>query len=169
MENNKKQMWLTCVLFAVYMLVLVWIILFKMQLSVYDLTEIRNLNLIPFGEMLVLNGKPDFGEVFKNCLIFVPMGLYLSMLNKGNSKVTSVLFIAAVSCCLELLQYIFAIGASDITDFLANTVGGILGMLLYCLFGKVLKEKTCLVLNVFALICTVAFIVLFVLILAANI
>ena len=90
MDNkNNRQLWLTLVLFSIYLLVMVWIILFKGQFSLADLPEIRNLNLIPFGEMQIVNGKPNFGEVWQNCLIFLPFGLYLGMLSFGKSKKTA--------------------------------------------------------------------------------
>ena len=77
-ERQKKRM--LRVLAAVYLAALVWIILFKMALSPEQLPRLRNVNLIPFGDALVVNGKADYGEVFQNLLIFVPFGVYLQML-----------------------------------------------------------------------------------------
>ena len=133
-----------------------------------DLPEIRNINLIPFGEMQIVNGKPNFGEVWQNCLIFLPFGLYLGLLNFGKSKKLQILIIAGVSLLLEIMQYVLAVGASDITDLLANTAGGILGILLYNVFSRLFKSKTQTVLNIVALICTIGFMALFVLIFAVN-
>ena len=50
MEERKKA-GLNCLvpfLFAVYLILLVWIILFKLQLSIHELDRIRSINLIPF-------------------------------------------------------------------------------------------------------------------------
>lgn len=49
--KKKKRAGINCLvpfLFAVYMVLLVWIILFKLQLSIHDLDTVRNINLIPF-------------------------------------------------------------------------------------------------------------------------
>ena len=69
---------------------------------------------------------------------------------------------------LEIMQFLLAVGASDITDFLANTAGGILGILLYNVFSRCFKAKTQTILSVTALVCTMAFMVLLVMILSAN-
>lgn len=54
MLNSKK---LTRGLLIVYLAALIWIIIFKMQLSFQGLPHLRNINLIPFAESMVTNGK----------------------------------------------------------------------------------------------------------------
>lgn len=39
-----------------YLIVLTWIIIFKLQFSFENLPHIRNINLIPFGESVIING-----------------------------------------------------------------------------------------------------------------
>ena len=39
--------------------------------------------------------------------------------------------VAGVSLAFELLQYAFALGVSDITDLMGNTLGGVIGIALY--------------------------------------
>ncbi|MFK4934083.1 VanZ family protein [Lactococcus formosensis] len=41
-----------------------------------------------------------------------------------------------VSLFVEILQFIFGIGATDITDIITNTSGGLIGLLLYHAFQK---------------------------------
>ncbi|MEM5817440.1 MAG: VanZ family protein [Desulfitobacterium hafniense] len=45
------------------------------------------------------------------------------------------------SLALETLQFVLAIGATDITDLIANSSGGLMGMGLYALLLKVGKGK----------------------------
>ena len=72
---------LTGVLLALYLAVLTWIILFKMQTDWTVLTTgVRTVNLIPFAGALVTNGQANYQEVFLNLVAFVPFGLYLSLL-----------------------------------------------------------------------------------------
>ena len=47
-----------------------------------------------------------------------------------------------ISLALELLQYCFYLGGSDITDVITNTLGGLAGILIFTVMRKFLKEKT---------------------------
>jgi glycopeptide antibiotics resistance protein len=67
---------------------------------------------------------------------------------------------AGVSLLFELIQYIFTIGGSDITDLISNTLGGVIGIGFYIVFSRILKEKTNKILNILALIGTICFILL---------
>jgi glycopeptide antibiotics resistance protein len=67
---------------------------------------------------------------------------------------------AAASLMFELIQYIFAIGGTDITDFLSNTLGGVAGAGFYVLCSKLFKEKTTRILNIVALVGTIGIILL---------
>ena len=62
-----------------------------------------------------------------------------------------------MSLSYEIIQYIFAIGASDITDLIGNTLGGICGIFVYmiirCLFKN--DKKINKILNILASIGTV--------------
>lgn len=69
MKKNK----LLIFLLTIYILILTWIILFKMQLSFVALPYIRSINLIPFAESVIVNGKIYFGEIIDNLIIFIPV------------------------------------------------------------------------------------------------
>lgn len=74
-------------------------------------------------------------EILFNILIFIPFGFFMgrfserSFLGKWGT-------IFLVSLFVETLQYIFGIGATDITDIITNTSGGLMGLLLYHAFQK---------------------------------
>lgn len=46
-----------------YLIVLTWIIVFKMQLDFSEFAHYRHVNLIPFGGALVVNGRIDVSEI----------------------------------------------------------------------------------------------------------
>ena len=62
MKNNRQRN-LTKILFAVYFLILVWILLFKMSFSLYELYKNRSINLIPFMGSVVVNGRIYINEI----------------------------------------------------------------------------------------------------------
>ena len=57
-EPNKRINYLVPFLFAIYIALLVWIILLKLQFSISELDTIRKINLIPFHYDNVI--VPDF-------------------------------------------------------------------------------------------------------------
>lgn len=160
---------LTIGLLVIYLIVMTWIILFKMSFSFQELPDFRNINLIPFSQSVITNGQVYTSEIIMNVLIFVPFGIYLSMLKPDWKFIKKVTIIAAVSLSYEIAQYIFAIGGTDITDFIGNTLGGVIGIGIYYVLSRfVTKGYTNKLLNILASIGTIGFIVLFGLIFIAN-
>ncbi|MFU0825928.1 MAG: VanZ family protein [Lachnoclostridium sp.] len=62
-----------------------------------------------------------------------------------------------ISLGIEVLQFVFAIGATDITDLTGNTFGGIVGIGVFYLLSKVFKNKTNDIINILALISTIIY------------
>jgi glycopeptide antibiotics resistance protein len=109
-----------------------------------------------------VNNRIEFSEIYDNILVFVPFGLYVSMLKSNWSFLKKVAPIAGVSLLYEVLQFIFSVGASDVTDLIGNTFGGIIGIAIYIVFRRLLKTdfKTNKILNIIALIGTICVIIL---------
>lgn len=129
------------VLFLIYLVLLVWIILFKLQFNISDLDTVRSINLIPFYYDKEIGAGFHVKEVLENLLIFAPMGIYLQMLLFKSRFRLKLLVIGGISLLLEVAQYTLAIGRSDITDLLTNTTGGLLGIALYCIVARLLKSR----------------------------
>ncbi|MCC0697048.1 VanZ family protein [Clostridioides sp. ES-S-0048-02] len=159
---KSKEYNITKGLFVVYIILLTWIILFKMQFDISSLEtmNLRNINLVPFAGSLIVNNRVDISEIILNVAIFVPFGIYLCILKEEFSFIKKIVPIFIISLVFETLQYIFAIGASDITDLIGNTLGGIIGIVVFMLLSKIFKHKTMKIINVLALIVT-AIVVLF--------
>lgn len=162
MKQNRK---LTKVLLMVYLLALTWIILFKLQMDFSNLRDMnyRSVNLIPFAGSGIVNDRVDVSEILLNVAAFVPFGIYVSMLKPDGGFWKKVLPIFCVSLFYEVMQYVLAIGGSDITDLIGNTLGGVFAGL-YRLFGK----KIIKILNILALIGTVAAVAFLALLVIAN-
>lgn len=125
--------------FALYIVLLVWLVVFKLEPRFWTLPQTgRSLNLIPFGASMMQNGGISISEIVYNALFFVPLGLYLSLLDITKKAWQGILVGALISIAFEALQYAFGIGASDITDVLMNTFGTAVGILI----GTRLKAKS---------------------------
>lgn len=164
--NSKK---ITKVLFLIYLIALIWIILFKMQFSLEYLPYIRNINLIPFAESVVVNGKIYFPEIVNNAIIFIPFGVFMCMLIEDKKAIKRIIPVLGTSLLLEIMQYILHIGATDITDLITNTFGGIIGIFIFEIFYKIFKEKTYKIINIISLIAAILIILLILIIIVSNI
>lgn len=170
MIQSKKQTRWTLGLFLIYFVVIIWVIIFKMSFSIHELTQLRSINLIPYGDSAIVNQQVDFSEIYMNILAFVPFGIYLAMLKPNSAIVKLVAIVGFTSLSIEVIQYLFAIGASDITDLIGNTFGGLLGILFDRVSVKILKsrQKTNKIFNILATIATASFLILVALIFMAN-
>ena len=137
---KRKRKFGVSVLFLIYLALLVWIILFKLQFNINDLDTVRKINIIPFYYDKEIGVDFHIKEVLENLLIFVPMGIYLQMLLFKSKSYLKLLIIAGISLLLEITQYILAIGSSDITDLITNTAG-LLGIALYSIVARLLKSR----------------------------
>ena len=159
LKHFTKQQKLTASLFAVYCLALIWIIVFKFQLSLDTLPSQRSINLMPFYPGS--NGRTSsfINDILYNMLVFIPYGIYICMLKRGWPFIKKVLPILLTSLVFEVVQYAFGIGASDVNDLLLNTLGGIIGIGIYYALQRMLGDRSYMVLNILALIATILMIV----------
>ena len=137
MQSKKLTLWLM----IFYLIALTWIILFKLEFSLKNLPHLRNINLIPFGQSAIVNGRIDISEIIYNALAFIPYGLLIHILWEKRSLFIQILLMAGTSLLFEIIQYTFAIGASDITDMISNTFGGIAGLVFALVLSKAFRKK----------------------------
>jgi glycopeptide antibiotics resistance protein len=155
----------TRVLAMVYLLVVVWVLLFKLGVQFSYMDE-RRVNLVPFRQVLTGQGRLDLAETLLNILIFVPLGLYAAILFRRWTLGARIVFVLLASVLLEGLQFAARIGAFDATDLINNWIGGLLGLFLFMLTEKILgkSERAQKIVNILATVATVLVIGLLVLI-----
>lgn len=141
MKKKEKINYTVPILFLLYLALLIWIILFKLQFSILDLDRVREINLIPFPFYYEHEVTFHATEVLQNVLIFMPFGIYLCLLLPKSRFGVKLLLISVVSLLLEICQYVLAIGRSDITDLITNICGGLFGIILYKAAIKLFRNK----------------------------
>ena len=166
--KDSRQHNLTNILFIGYTLILVWILLFKMSFSLDELYKSRSINIIPFMGSVIVNGRIYISEIINNIIVFVPVGIYICMLKENWSILRKISVGFFISLGIEVLQFILAIGATDITDLIGNTLGGIIGIGVFYLFSKLFKNKTNKIINTLALIATILLVSMISILLLAN-
>lgn len=107
---------------------LIWAILWKCGVPFVGDGSQRVIQLIPF------HGNTGWEMQF-NVLLFVPFGFLLSAI-MTKEYLRQVLAVVSASLLMEIVQYALAVGRSDITDILLNTLGGAIGIGAYYLVAK---------------------------------
>lgn len=144
-NNHKKQIRLLCrVLFALYIAGLVYFLFFAEMLDRTGIERSYRYNLIPFREIRrfivyadLLGPMAVISNLFGNIVIFMPFGFLLPILGrkKRNFWFTSLLSFA-LSLAVECIQLVTRTGCFDVDDIFLNTIGGMLGYLVYALVQR---------------------------------
>jgi len=121
-------------LFAAYLVLLIWLVVWKLHIPYAGHGDVRPFKLVPFvGDGT--NGASSPRDVLGNLLIFIPLGLFLGLLAPRWSPIGIFASFALASLALESAQWALAVGSFDVTDIIMNTLGGIIGFVLLALAG----------------------------------
>lgn len=124
-------------IFAAYLFVLLWLVLFKFSYDPFAVIrdfQTRSLNLIPFA-------YSRNSEMIANVVAFIPFGVMLSVNFKEVVFRYRLAVVFAFSVVVELIQFALAIGATDITDIIMNTLGGSLGLAAYAAVSRHANDR----------------------------
>ena len=147
-KDNKRVLW---VCFIAYLLLLAYLVFISSGLGRVEHEEYRyNLTLFQeIGRYYGLGTRTGNWNLFRfnvigNVCVFVPLGMFLPKLFLRCRRFIPVTLLSlGVSLVIEVTQLVTKIGSFDVDDLLLNTVGGILGYIVYRvisglhhLFGK---------------------------------
>lgn len=133
-------------LFIIYLIILVNLILLKNSSIILTARHIRNLplmdklkgiNLVPFktiSEFLTggLSTRIIVENILGNIVAFGPLGFLLPLLFTRINQLKTVAVIGfMVSLFMEITQLVFVLGSCDIDDLILNTLGAVIGFLVY--------------------------------------
>lgn len=141
-------------LFAAYLALLFWTVLWKLHEPYVGGDWMRAVKLVPFAAADGFGASAPF-EVAMNVVIFAPFGVYLGILAPSLRVAASAALFAATSVVLEVAQFVFALGSSDVTDVIVNTAGGLAGLGLVALARRGLRARTAAVVTRISLVASV--------------
>ena len=137
-SHVKKLRFLGRVLFVLYLVFIVYFLIFAEVYGRSGTMEAYHYNLVLFREInrfiqyrQELGAFAVFANLFGNILIFVPYGFLLPMGSKKRSFLTTTWNSFFMSLCVEIFQLITKVGSFDVDDLFLNTLGGILGYILF--------------------------------------
>lgn len=147
-KNKKTIKNIFKTIFLLYIVVLTYFLFFSERYGrVATQTEYRY-NLVLFKEMKrFITYREEIGlesflvNIFGNICAFVPFGFMLALINENYRKLISVTVITFIfSLTVELLQLISRVGIFDVDDLFLNTLGGILGYLIFKVLNLIRKR-----------------------------
>ena len=131
------------VLLVAYFALLIFFVFFSDELGRKTGTIVRRANYHPFVEIKrfwamrhTYGWKVPLMNIGGNILIFVPFGFLIPMSSKN--KVTRNFFVVTLlavmfSGAIEVVQIITKVGAFDVDDIILNTIGAIIGYIVYAI------------------------------------
>ncbi|RDV44944.1 VanZ family protein [Leifsonia sp. ku-ls] len=132
-------------LFAVYLALLTWVVLWKLGVPSLHVGDTRAVKLVPFVAGDGYGVNTPF-EMTANLGLFVPFGVYLALLAPTWRWWRIAGLAAVLSVGFETTQYVLAVGSSDVTDVILNTAGAVTGVALLTLVRRALGGWTATVL-----------------------
>ena len=165
-KEIKRLNILSIILFCIYILLLIWIVLFKcniylsitngyFEFKTLTLKERFDYYLIPFIDYINNDSTQTFIK-FKdgilNVFVFIPLGLYLSFFIKNNKFIKVIFYTFLISLLFEIIQLFSLLGSFQTEDLILNLFSGLLG---YIIYKIIYKEKNIKVLNILSLICII--------------
>ena len=181
MKRERVKSYFLYGVFAFYLLLMAHILLFKnvSPMHLFNSGRIyhRSINFIPFSEIYnylsgSLNTSPTAAtyNVFGNIAIFIPIGIYLALFKKDKRVSVNILLVFLISLSVEIIQFVFGLGVSDIDDIFLNCLGGLIGILIYRGLVLLLKseEKMRSIVSVFSTLVGLPILVLVILLIVNN-
>lgn len=142
------------ILFGVYVIVLFYFLFFSEEMGRTYGERAYHYNLTPFKEISrflkyskELGTKAVLLNIWGNVVAFVPFGIFIPVFSEQGRKFwRTAIYSFELSLFVEVLQLVTKVGSFDVDDLLLNTIGGIVGFLLYkiavhCFRGEA-GEKT---------------------------
>ena len=151
MDKKREKMFkiLSIIIFILYLLLVLWVVILKCNiidnvtqcyyaLSKMSLSEriLRELNPIGlYTNPPIESEVPNyFRDDVLNVLLFIPFGIYLSIFIKNKKVLKTGIIAFCSSLLLETFQLFTILGAFSTKDLITNTLGSLLGTLIYILF-----------------------------------
>ena len=144
--RHKRLIYVSRFLFLMYMITAIYFLLFSESMGRNANREYRyNLELFKEINRFIeyrheLGGFAVFANLFGNILIFVPFGFFLPMGSRRRSFLGTTWNSFLLSLGVEVFQLFTKVGSFDVDDLLLNTLGGILGYLLFVFCNAVRRR-----------------------------
>lgn len=137
--------------FFIYIGVLLYFLLFAENLGRTTMTSDYKYNLTPFKEIKrfiihynQLGAYVVITNLLGNVVAFIPYGVLLPALTNNRLKFFAIMLYTFIfTLLIESIQLITKVGSFDVDDIILNTLGGIVGYLVYFAWESAKERKKC--------------------------
>lgn len=135
-------------LFMIYIVAMVYFLIFSDQFG-REPYETMRYNLEPFLEIRrfityreLLTTESVMLNLFGNVVAFMPFGMLIRWVrNRKTNVFVAFLYSFAFSLCIEWVQLVTRLGVFDVDDIIMNTLGGVLGYIVYWIFACIFRRR----------------------------
>ncbi|MGN0203822.1 MAG: VanZ family protein [Coprococcus sp.] len=145
-RNTKRRIQLgSFILLVLYIAVLMYVCFVSEDYGRDTISPYYRYNLIPFKEIGrfyfyrdIVGIRAFVTNLFGNVIAFMPFGFLMPVLRKRERRVGNVAFMTfLLSLFIEIVQLLTRVGSFDVDDLILNTMGGILGYVLFYILNKI--------------------------------
>lgn len=146
-KSRRRVRFLGKILFIIYIIFLLYFLIFsdwygrtgEMSNYHYNLTLFKEIKR--FWEYRdELGAFAVYTNLAGNVLIFVPFGFFLPMASKYRSFFNTLFYSFGLSLCVETFQLFTRVGSFDVDDLLLNTIGGLVGFILFSICNAIRRS-----------------------------
>lgn len=150
--NYKRLITVSRLLFLFYIFFVLYFLLFAesfgrtevRQEYSYNLTFFKEIKrYIEWAEVSDTGFKMMLLNIWGNIVCFLPFGFFVPVQFKKMRHGISVTIATFVfSLLVETFQLVLKIGSFDVDDIMLNTLGGILGYIMYIILRKIISKRS---------------------------
>ena len=149
MSGRKKKIFRAVgkVLFLLYVVFLIYFLFLAEWYGRTGVSEEYRYNLELFREIKrfiiyreQLGTFAVFVNLAGNILIFVPYGFFISVASRARGFFKTLFFSMGLSLCVEIIQLFTRVGSFDVDDILLNTIGGVLGYIVFLICNGIRRK-----------------------------
>lgn len=143
--KNKKYVLLSL---FIYLIVLIWIIAFKMNMKqaifecmyTFSKCSIGQRFNVAINSFNLVKGLANL-DFYVNILLFIPLGFYTIILFERRSFIIGFIFSSFLILSFEIIQLFTVIGFFSFLDIISNILGFILGYIIFIYLKRIIKEN----------------------------
>lgn len=137
-NNGKRWRCINTIILGVTILLIIAVTL------CFRKTEAKDFSLIPFSSFEIAKIHSDvYQEMMLNVVLFFPVGLTMPfVINRITAQpvIITIITSCVLSVLIEIFQYSFNRGYSEIDDVIFNTLGAVVGCIAFVMSARIIKR-----------------------------